>query len=147
MGQYRLTRRIAAPPEAVFRAFTEPALIADWMAGTGAIDVDGSLDVPGSTYTLVIGGPWRFRVTVIRSEPPVVHETRLIGRIGALAHLVAELTPSDGATRLDLLTEYTVPFGALGRWIDRRWIDREPRAQANLELDRLVELVSDAPPA
>jgi RIO-like serine/threonine protein kinase len=27
--------------------------------------------------------------------------------------------------------------------MDRRWIDREPRAAANREVDRLVALVSD----
>jgi hypothetical protein len=56
---------------------------------------------------------------------------------------VATLTPTDGGTQLDLVTEYTVPFGALGRWLDRRWIDREPRTAANREVDRLVALVSD----
>ena len=61
--------------------------------------------------------------------------------------MVATLEAGDGGTDLDLLTEYTVPFGAIGRWIDRRWIDREPRTVANRELDRLVELVSDAPSA
>jgi hypothetical protein len=41
-----------------------------------------------------------------------------------------------------LLTEYALPFGAVGRWIDRRWVDREPRTIANREVDRLVALVS-----
>lgn len=36
-----------------------------------------------------------------------------------------------------------MPAGALGRWMDRRWIDREPRTIANREVDRLVTLVSD----
>ena len=57
--------------------------------------------------------------------------------------MVASLTERDGETELDLLTEYTLPLGAIGRWIDRRWIDHEPRAIANREVDRLVTLVSD----
>ena len=57
--------------------------------------------------------------------------------------MLATLTPGDGGTDLDLLTEYVMPMGALGRWIDRRWIDREPRSIANREVDRLVTLVSD----
>ncbi len=57
--------------------------------------------------------------------------------------MVATITAANGSTDLDLLTEYTVPFGALGRWIDRRWIDREPRTIANREVARLVTLVSD----
>jgi hypothetical protein len=45
------------------------------------------------------------------------------------------------ATDLELLTEYTVPFGPIGRWIDRRWLEPGPRTGANRELDRRVELV------
>jgi hypothetical protein len=54
--------------------------------------------------------------------------------------------PRDGGTDLDLLTEYTVPFGAFGRWMDRRWIDKEPRPTTNREVDRLVAIVSDPRP-
>jgi hypothetical protein len=57
--------------------------------------------------------------------------------------MVATLAPAGAGTDLDLLTEYALPLGAFGRWIDRRWIDREPRAIANREIDRLVTLVSD----
>jgi hypothetical protein len=57
--------------------------------------------------------------------------------------MVARLAARDGRTELDLLTEYTVPLGPIGRWMDRRWVDREPRTTANRELDRLVALVSD----
>ena len=57
--------------------------------------------------------------------------------------MVATLAGADSYTDLELMTEYTVPFGAVGRWLDRRWIDREPRTIANREVDRLVTLVSD----
>jgi hypothetical protein len=56
--------------------------------------------------------------------------------------MVATLSPHDDATDLDLLTEYALPLGPIGRWVDRRWIDREPRTTANREVDRLVALVS-----
>jgi hypothetical protein len=83
--------------------------------------------------------------TVVRSEPPNLHETFLRGPLGTTVRMVATLVEDGGRTRLDLLTEYTMPLGALGRWIDRRWIDREPRTTANREVDRLVELVSSLP--
>lgn len=143
MGRYRITRQIPAPPERVFRAFTEPALVADWMDGTGVIDATGPLDVPGTRYTFVVWGPWRFRSEVIRAQPPSLHVVEGRGPLGAWYRLTATLTPNAGGTTFELLTEYTVPFGALGRWIDRRWIDREPRATAHREVDRLVRLVSD----
>jgi len=143
MGSYRITREIRATPEAVFRAFTDPALVVDWMDGTAVIDATGPLDRPGSRYTFVVWGPWRFRTQVVRVEAPAVHEISGRGPLGASYRMVASLTPRDGGTHLDLLTEYTVPLGAVGRSIDRRWIDREPRAIANREVDRLVRLVTD----
>ncbi len=75
MGRYRITRRIRATPEQVFRAFTDPALVADWMDAEAVAGTTGPLDEPGSQYTLIIRGPWRFRTLVVRSEPPSLHET------------------------------------------------------------------------
>ncbi len=143
MGRYRLTRHIRATAEQVFHAFTDPTLVVDWMDGTGIIDATGALDEPGTQYTLVVWGPWRFRTEVRRVEAPHLHEISGRGPLGSRYRMVATLAPKDGWTDLDLVTEYTVPFGALGRWMDRRWIDREPRAVANREVDRLVALVSD----
>jgi hypothetical protein len=145
MGRYRITRRIAASPEQVYRGFTDPGLVADWMDASGVLGATGPLDLSGSRYTLVIRGPWRFRTIVVRAEPPRLHEIVGQGRLGASFRMVATLTARDGGTDLDLLTEYTMPLGSIGRWIDRRWIDREPRATANREVDRLVELASGQP--
>jgi carbon monoxide dehydrogenase subunit G len=143
MGRYRITRHIHATPERVFRAFTDPRLVLDWMDGTGLVDATGPLDEAGSRYTLVIWGPWRFRTDVVRAEAPRSHEISGRGPLGTAYRMVATLTAAAEGTDLDLLTEYTLPFGALGRWIDHRWIDREPRTIANREVDRLVTLVSD----
>jgi hypothetical protein len=145
MGRFVLRRSIQAPATSVFRAFTEPVLTADWMNARGIEDVDGPLDRAGSTYTLVIAGPWRFAVTVIRSEPPTYHETFHAGRLGASARLIARLTERAGFTDLELTTEYTVPFGPLGRWLDRRFLESGPRTQSNREIDRLVQLIRTAP--
>lgn len=146
MGRYCITRQIRATPEQVFRAFVDPALVADWMDAEAVAGTTGPLDMPGSQYTLIIRGPWRFRTLVVRSEPPWLHETALKGPLGTSVRMVATLSPRDGGTDLDLLTEYTMPLGSLGRWIDRQWIDREPRPTANREVDRLVTLVSGPQP-
>lgn len=146
MGSYVIRRHIDAPPERVFRAFTDPALVVDWMDAKTLEEPSGPLDRAGTQYRLVIFRLHHFRTTVVRSEPPLVHETRGSGRFGWY-RMVATLVPRSGGTDLELLTEYGLPLGPVGRWIDRRWIDREPRAQANREVDRLVELVSaTAPP-
>ncbi|MFL5689774.1 MAG: alpha/beta fold hydrolase, partial [Chloroflexota bacterium] len=142
MGSYRITRRVEAAPEQVYRAFTDPVLIADWMDASAVLDASGPLDVSGTRFTLVIRGPHRFRSEVVRAEPGHVHETTGRGPFGSY-RMVATLAPSNGATQLDLLTEYSLPFRAIGRWVDRRWIDREPRTIANREVDRLVSLVSE----
>jgi len=141
MGRYVLSRDIAAPAAEVFKAFTDPELAVDWLNAKAITDVKGPLDRAGSTYTLIIFALHRLKVTVVRSEPPTIHETDHRGRLGS-AHMLATLTERDGVTRLELVTEYSLPLGPIGRWIDRRWMDREPRTQANREVDRLVALVS-----
>jgi len=146
MGRYRITRRIDATPERVFRAFTDPVLVADWMDATWVVEQTGSLDDAGTRYTLIIRGPWKFRTLVVRSEPPWLHETVGQGPLGGSYRMVATLSARDGGTDLDLLTEYTIPLGPIGRWIDRRWVDREPHPTANREVDRLVALVSGPRP-
>lgn len=146
MGSYRITRCISARPERVFRAFTDPVLVADWMDASAVVDPTGPLGLPGTEYTLVIRGPWKFRTVVARSQPPWLHETAGQAPLGGSYRMVATLSANDGGTDLDLLTEYTIPLGPLGRWIDRRWVDREPRTTANREVDRLVALVSQEQP-
>lgn len=140
MGSYVIRRQIAAPPERVFRAFSEPDLMVDWMDAKEIRHRSGPLDRAGTTFRLVIFRMHSFAVTVIRSEPPRLHEARGIGRLGWY-RMVATLTPNNAGTALEILTEYGLPLGPIGRWIDRRWIDREPRAQANSEVDRLVTIV------
>ena len=143
MGRYRITRRIGAPRDQAIRAFTDPAILVDWMDARRVTDLSGPLDRPGTRYTLVIEGPWRFRSEVVRVEAPHLYEVRGRGWLGAAYRMLATFETAGDATDLDLLTEYTVPLGPIGRWIDRRWIDREPRVTANREIDRLVALVSD----
>ena len=146
MGSYTITRRIAASPERVFRAFTDPTLVADWMDGSRVTDTTGPLDAAGTSYTLVIRGPWRFRTRVVRCESPVSHETVGSGPLGSSYRMVANLNARGEGTELEILTEYTVPLGPIGRWMDRRWLEGGPHTTANREVDRLVELVSDHGP-
>jgi uncharacterized protein YndB with AHSA1/START domain len=142
MGSYRLSRDIDAPPDRVFAAFTDPELMADWMDLSHVNALSGPFGEPGSTFTMVVAGPHRFRSQVLASRPPTYHEWSGRGLFGAAYHMTATLTGDDDGTHLDLMTDYTMPLGPLGRWIDRRWIDRPERSIANREVDRLVVLVS-----
>ena len=143
MGRYTLSRDIAATTTEVFKAFTDPRLNVDWLHATALRDATGPLDEVGTEYTLVIAGPHKLRARVVRSDPGKVHEVVMRGPFGS-AHMTARLNERIGGTHLELDTEYGLPFGALGRWLDRRFIDREPRTQANREVDRLVALVEAA---
>jgi uncharacterized protein YndB with AHSA1/START domain len=127
MGRYRISRRIRATPEQVFRAFTEPALVVDWMDGTGVTDVTGPLNTPGTRYTFVVWGPWRFRTEVIRAEKPRLHEMSGVGPLGSAYRMVATLTPRDGGTDLDLLTEYAESTGWRRRQAWSMWCTEAPR--------------------
>lgn len=144
MGRYRLTRHIDASPEHVYDALVDPATMKDWMDMHEVRDLTGGLDVPGTRYTQVVGGPWRFRGEIIRAERPTVHEQAGRGPWGASFRMTASLSPGNGGTDLELETEYVVPFGAIGRLLDRLFIERQPRTIANRELDRLVALVEAA---
>ena len=142
MGRYRKTRHIKASPDDVFRAFTDPAIAADWMEADGIIDQRGSLDTAGSTYTLVISGPWRFRIRVTRSVPPRTYELEGRGPLGTSYRMAATLTEAAHVTELVVETEWTLPFGPIGRWIDRRWVEPASAGEDDRELDRLVDIVT-----
>jgi uncharacterized protein YndB with AHSA1/START domain len=142
VGRYILERHLETPPERVFEAFTDPALMSDWMDLAEIREMTGPLGTPGTRYMMVVRGPWRFRSEVLRSQRPTLHEYAGHGPLGSSYRMTATLTPRGGATDLELETEYALAFGPIGRLLDRLFVDREPRTIANRELDRLVELVS-----
>jgi uncharacterized protein YndB with AHSA1/START domain len=144
VGSFRHTRDVDAPADRVFAAFTDPTMFTDWMDLSKVTELSGPFGAPGSSFTMVVFGPHRFRSRVLASRPPTYHEWAGQGLFGASYRMSATLTEVGGRTRVDLATDYTVPFGILGGWIDRRWIDRPPRTTVNREFDRLVELVSPA---
>jgi len=145
MGRYQLTRDITASPDRVFEAFTDPVMFADWMHLSRVTEIQGEFGSVGCTFVMVVGGPWRLRSKVIASRPGSFHEWAGRGPFGASYHISATLTETNGTTHVAMVTDYVVPFGRLGRWIDRRWIDRPERTTANREFDRLVELVTAGP--
>jgi hypothetical protein len=71
-----IRRMIAAPPEVVFRIYTDPARVPEWQPGVkGVIEQTGPLDQPGTTYVLDQPGP-RFGVEVLRVDAPRLHQQR-----------------------------------------------------------------------
>lgn len=142
MGRTRRTRHIDAPAAAVFRAFTDPALVADWMEADGIVDQRGPLDAAGSTYTLVITGPWRFRMRVTRADAPRAYGLEGHGPLGTRYRMSATLVDHGPTTELVVEMEWTLPLGPIGRWMDRRWVEPGTRGEEDRELDRLVAIVT-----
>lgn len=142
MGQKRRTRQIDAPAAAVLRAFTDPVLVADWMEADGIVDQRGPLDAAGSTYTLVIAGPWRFRMRVTHADPPRTYGLEGRGPLGAGYRMSATLLDHGPTTELAVEMEWTLPLGPIGRWMDRRWVEPGTRGEDDRELDRLVAIVT-----
>ena len=142
MGRKGRTRQIDAPAAAAFRAFTDPAIVADWMEADGVVDQRGPLDRDASTYTLVISGPWRFRMRVTHAEPPRAYGLEGRGPFGTGYRMSATLLDRGPTTELVMEMEWTLPFGPIGRWIDRRWVEPGTRGEDDRELDRLVDIVT-----
>lgn len=142
MGRTRRTRHIEASPDAVFRAFTDPLIAADWMEADGIVDIRGSLATVDSTYTLVIAGPWRFRMRVTHSEPPHAYGLEGHGPLGTSYRMTATLTSRGSTTDLVVESDWTLPLGPIGRWVDRRWVEPGSQGEDDRELDRLVAIVT-----
>lgn len=142
MGRYVLTRHIEALPDRVFDAFIDPVLLVDWMDVKEIRDATGPLGTPGTRYLMVVRGPWGFQSEIHRSERPMIHAYGGRAPLGASFRYTATLDARGGGTDLALDTEYALPFGPIGRLLDRLFIEGSPHTVANRELDRLVELVS-----
>lgn len=141
MGSYVLTRRIAAPIARVFEGFTDPALMVDWMDAASITRATGPMDRAGTRYRFNIRGRWGFDVEILESAPPTAIGYAGQGPLGASFRARATLRDEGNATYLEHRMDYTVPFGLIGRWYDRRFLQPSPRSIANRELDRLVMIM------
>ncbi len=69
-----IRRTIGAPPATVFAVYTQPEWLPKWQPGLkGLRDQTGPLDEAGTSYVLDQPGP-RLRITVLRVDPPRLHE-------------------------------------------------------------------------
>lgn len=142
MGRYTQTGQVAATPEQAFAAFTDATVLADWMDAKAIRGATGPLDQAGTRFSLVIAEPWRFRSRIVEVERSRRWVAEGHGLAGAWYRQTATLTPADGGTRIELTTEYRVPLGPIGRWLDRRYIEPGPHTAADREFARLLELAA-----
>ncbi len=110
----RLSRRLKAPREAVFRAFTDPAALAQWFGPEGIDVTNVKVDLrPGGGYAMVFnetdGGNHGLSGVYREISPP----ERLVmtwvwdhGDLAGIETLVTiELAEADGETELTLIHE------------------------------------------
>ncbi|MGG5810849.1 DUF1579 family protein [Falsiroseomonas sp. CW058] len=110
----RATRRIPAPPAAVFAAWTDPARLRQWFGPAGMTVTEAEVDLrPGGMHRTVMrdadGKTWPNRLTIDEVAPPY----RLVLRVtedacGPLIGATGTVTfaEEDGGTRLDVLWQH-----------------------------------------
>ncbi len=135
-----LRRTINAPPDVVFRVFTDPDLLPAWQPGLrGVVDRTGPLDQPGTTYGLDQPGP-PLRIRVLRVERPTLHEQLeglpWYGWIG-IAHFEAL---AGNRTRL----RYEMHAQGRPRWLWSAVVTVSSLVYARTELNRLKAVAERA---
>ena len=81
MGTHRLTVHVAAPPDQVFRLWTDLDRMKDWVGGvTKVTDVTGPIDRAGTRYTVWFGR-MPSRTEVLEADPPRFLHTRFRSRL------------------------------------------------------------------
>lgn len=76
MGTFRFTVKVAAPPDRVFRLWTDLDRMKEWVGGvTGVTDVTGPVAQAGTGYTVRFGR-MQSRTTVLEADPPRHLRTR-----------------------------------------------------------------------
>ncbi len=137
----RLSRRLKAPREAVFRAFTDPAALARWFGPEGISVTNVKVDLrPGGGYSMVFdesdGGRHGLSGVYREISPPerlVMTWTWDHGDLAGIETLVTiELAEAGGETDLTLIHE-KLPSQAFLDLHDQGW------TSSLTCLDRLIE--------
>ena len=120
MGDRHVSMIINAPPERVFKLYTDPARARDWLSGVREVRATGPPDQPGSRAVITYRWPFTMTAEVLRAEPPHLHVQRLKELLGLVTcTTTARFRQLDGGTELHLAMHYRVAGGPLGRLFDR----------------------------
>jgi uncharacterized protein YndB with AHSA1/START domain len=134
MTRFRLERLIEAPPEAVYRLYTDSERLTEWQPGLrGTRALDGPPDDAGTTYILDQDGP-ELRIRVTRVESPRLHEQLESMRLYEWLATARFEPTATGATRFTFDAEFrarsrlgsiVLPLAGLaGRWFAKQEFDR-----------------------
>lgn len=136
MWQIESSREVAAPSEAVWRRYTEPATWPEWAHNTVAASFPRGV-VQGSegVVTPATGRTQRVRIVKLRAGRLLVGEIRLPG---AAMRFRYEIEPAASGVRIRHQIRMAGPLSTLYGWLIRRRNERQ-LAEETGRLARLVE--------
>lgn len=115
MATFRLTVHAAAPPDEVFRLWTDLDRMKEWVGGvTRVTDVTGPIDRPGARYTVWFGR-LPSRTEILEADPPRFLHSRFRSRLLG-GETKATFEPEGDGTRIsqEFRTEGWIA-GVIGR--------------------------------
>jgi uncharacterized protein YndB with AHSA1/START domain len=99
MSTHRFTVHVAAPPDRVFRLWSDLDRMKEWVGGvTRVTDVTGPIDRPGTRYTVWFGR-MASRTEVLEADPPRFVRTRFRSRLLG-GETTATFEPDGDGTRI-----------------------------------------------
>jgi len=122
VGYVCFTTHVAAPLEEVFALHVDAGRLPEWFPGVRAVeDLSGPLDRRGTTYRLRFKRLLASRGEVVGASPPRMHARTWDARpLAGTGEATLFFQPArDGGTRIDFESTYELPFGPLGRLLDR----------------------------
>src|SRR5215218_9835881 len=119
MGDRHISMIINAPPERVFKLYTDPGQVGEWLSGVREVRATGPPDQPGSRAVFAYRWPFTMTAEVLGAEPPHLRIQRLKELLGLVTcTTTARFRPVEGATELGLEMDYRVAGGPIGRLFD-----------------------------
>ena len=121
MGERHVSLRINAPPEIVFRLYTDAGWVREWLSRVREVRTAGAADQPGGRAVIIYRWPFKMAAEVLEVERPAHHVQRLKELLGLVTcTTTAQFRQVEGGTELRLGMAYRVAGGPIGRVVDAR---------------------------
>lgn len=145
MSHVRHSIHIDAPPEVVWSVGRDPARIPEWNTTAVSVkDVSGSLDAPGSRFTVVskiAGRPLDITWTIEEVEPPRYFVATASTPLGGGARQRVDYEPEGDGTRVTIDMEYELAPGLLGQFLSKVFAERALERDVHHSSDNLKAIV------
>lgn len=143
MGERQVSVMINAPPEIVFRLYTDAGQVREWLSGAREVRTVGATDQPGGRAVIVYRWPFKMVAEVLEVERPARHVQRLKELLGLVTcTTTARFRRVVGGTELCLGMAYRVAGGPIGRVFDSH-VGNEMVTTNRRDLARLKTLAEE----